>query len=79
MKRKRFTEEQIIGVPVAPIVIGLVLGPIFEDSLRQGLIITDGSFAAFFAFQRPIALGLILVTVALLAITNWNSSTASSA
>lgn len=57
------------SVPVAPIVIGLVLGPIFEESLRQGLIITDGSFAAFFAFQRPIALGLILVTVALLAIT----------
>lgn len=57
------------GVPVAPIVIGLVLGPIFEESLRQGLIITDGSFAAFFSLDRPIALALICVAIALIFIT----------
>jgi putative tricarboxylic transport membrane protein len=45
------------GFPMAPLVIGMVLGPTLEISLRHGLIITDGSFAAFF-IGHPIAAGL---------------------
>ncbi|WP_112322853.1 tripartite tricarboxylate transporter permease [Oceanibium sediminis] len=56
-----------IGVPVAPIVIGLVLGPIFEESLRQSLILTDGSFGAFFTLSHPIALGLFALAALLMA------------
>ena len=51
---------RLFGFPVAPVVIGLVLGPQFEMSLRQGLILTDNSFLAFFG--HPIALGLFIVT-----------------
>ncbi|WP_112324416.1 tripartite tricarboxylate transporter permease [Oceanibium sediminis] len=54
---------RIAAVPIAPIVIGVVLGPIFEESLRQGLIITDGHFGAFWSMDRPIALTLIIVAV----------------
>lgn len=55
---------RLFGFPVAPVVIGLVLGPQFEMSLRQGLILTDNSFLAF--FEHPIALGLFGVTIMIL-------------
>ncbi|MGK7659788.1 MULTISPECIES: tripartite tricarboxylate transporter permease [unclassified Marinovum] len=53
-----------LSYPLAPIVIGMVLGPTIEMSLRQGLILTDGNILAFLA--RPIALVLFLLTVAIL-------------
>jgi putative tricarboxylic transport membrane protein len=54
------------GFPMAPLVIGMVLGPTLEISLRQGLIITDGSFAAFFS-GHPIA--AVLAVIALIMLT----------
>lgn len=51
------------GYPMAPLVIGMVLGPTLEISLRQGLIITDGNFFAFFT-GHPIA--GVLMALALL-------------
>ncbi len=53
------------GYPMAPLVIGMVLGPTLEISLRQGLIITDGSFAAFFV-GHPIAVVLVLAAIGML-------------
>lgn len=47
------------GMPMPPLVIGMVLGPTLEISLRQGLIITHGSFMAFFT-GHPIALVLVI-------------------
>ncbi|MEM7463314.1 MAG: tripartite tricarboxylate transporter permease [Pseudomonadota bacterium] len=46
--------------PPAPIIIGFVLGAPLEMSLRQGLILTDMNFLAFFA--SPIALILFCIT-----------------
>lgn len=46
--------------PLAPIVIGFVLGPMIEQSFRQGMILKDGNFLGF--FQEPIALGLFVLT-----------------
>jgi putative tricarboxylic transport membrane protein len=57
---------RLAKVPLAPVVIGLVLGPIFEESLRQGLIIKDGNFLAFFGFDHPIAIVLITITTLLI-------------
>lgn len=54
------------GVPMAPLVIGMVLGPTLELTLRQGLILTDGSFLTFFT-GHPIA--LVLAIAALLALS----------
>ncbi len=56
---------RINGFPTAPVVIGLVLGRIFEESLRQGLILTDNSFQGFFV-GHPIAVALFCVTFAIL-------------
>ncbi len=56
---------RLAGFPTAPVVIGMVLGAKFESSLRQGLILTEGSFARFFV-GHPIAVGLMVMAVLLL-------------
>ncbi len=53
------------GFPSAPIVIGMVLGTAFEASLRQGLILTDGSITAFLV-GHPIAVALFAATALIL-------------
>ena len=53
-----------LGFPVAPLLIGFILGPLVEIGLRQSLIISRGSFDIF--LERPIAaifLGLALATI----------------
>jgi putative tricarboxylic transport membrane protein len=51
----------------APLVLGLVIAPIFEMSLRQSLIMSDGTWLIF--LQRPIALTLLAICVVLLALS----------
>jgi len=53
------------GFPPATLVIGLILAPQLEETLRQGLIVTNGSFLEFFA--SPLALVFLMTTVMLLA------------
>jgi putative tricarboxylic transport membrane protein len=48
----------------APIVLGLVLAPIIEMSLRQSLAMSDGQYAIF--LTRPIAATLLAVGAALM-------------
>jgi putative tricarboxylic transport membrane protein len=52
------------GFDPAPLVLGLVIAPIFEMSLRQSLIMSDGNYMIFAA--RPIAAVLLGISVALL-------------
>ena len=51
----------------APLVLGLVIAPIFEMSLRQALIMSDGTWAIF--VQRPVAATLLAVSAALLVLS----------
>lgn len=51
------------GYEGAPLILAFVLGPLFEVNLRRSLLISEGSFAIF--FTRPIALGAILLSAAL--------------
>ncbi len=44
------------GVPVAPIILGLVLGPMFERMFMTSMIKSGGDLMAF--FERPIAAAL---------------------
>lgn len=55
---------RLAGIPVPPFVIGMVLSPMIEQSLRQGLLLTRGNFLGF--FERPIALILFTLTAAIL-------------
>lgn len=47
-----------------PLIIGLVLGPMFEESLAQGLLMTNGSFLGFFA--RPLSGTLLALSAVVL-------------
>jgi putative tricarboxylic transport membrane protein len=52
------------GYPVAPFVLGLVLGDIVDKTLRRGLVLSDGSLLPF--FTRPISALLALVVLVML-------------
>jgi putative tricarboxylic transport membrane protein len=53
-------------VPVAPCVVGLILGPLAEQQFRRALSISQGDASVF--FTHPISLAL-LTTAVLLVIT----------
>jgi putative tricarboxylic transport membrane protein len=61
------------GFDPAPLVLGLVIAPIFEMSLRQSLIMSDGTWGIF--LERPIALVLLLISAALLALAAFSAIT----
>ena len=50
-----------LEIPIAPIVLALILGPMFESNLRRSLLLSKGSFSIF--FTRPISLFFILLAV----------------
>jgi putative tricarboxylic transport membrane protein len=51
------------GFPVAPAVIGLILGPLAESQLRKALAISQGDPMVF--LTQPISASLLAVTAAL--------------
>jgi len=50
--------------PAAPVVVGMILGPLAEAQLRNAVSIGEGSFAVF--VQRPMSLALLIVIAAVL-------------
>jgi putative tricarboxylic transport membrane protein len=52
------------GFPVAPCVIGLILGPLAETQLRRALSISQGDWTVF--FTHPISAAVLALTAALL-------------
>ena len=50
------------GFPIAPLVLGLVLGGLIEVNFRRALTYSSGDFSTF--YESPIALTLWLITFA---------------
>jgi putative tricarboxylic transport membrane protein len=48
-----------LGFELAPIVLGLIIAPMLELSLRQSLALSNGSYAIF--FERPISAAMLAV------------------
>ena len=63
-----------LDVPVAPMILTLILGPLMEQSLRQSLEISRGDFMVF--LERPIALAFVLVAFAVVAISTLRIASA---
>ncbi len=55
-----------LDYPMAPAVLAIVLGPLAEASMRQSLIISNGSFAVF--FTRPVSGAIMILALTLLLI-----------
>ncbi len=49
------------SIPLPPLILGLILGPMIEDNLRVGLVKSDGSFLPF--LTRPISMTLAILLV----------------
>ena len=50
-----------LGVPLTPLVLGVVLGPIVEENLRTTILMSQGEWSFF--FTRPIAMFFFALTV----------------
>ncbi|MGE3308733.1 MAG: tripartite tricarboxylate transporter permease [Limisphaerales bacterium] len=57
------------GIPPAPLILGLILGPMIEDNLRTGLIKSQGDFTPF--LTRPLCLALIALMVSAALLPRW--------
>ncbi|MFA7568183.1 MAG: tripartite tricarboxylate transporter permease [Alkalispirochaeta sp.] len=63
---------QEMDYPVAPMVLGIILGDILDKNLRRALVLTDGDLVPF--FTRPISVVLILfILLSLVGKTRWFS------
>ncbi len=51
---------RLLGFPMAPMLLGFILGAMMEDNLRRALVISDGSFS--FLWERPITLVILIIT-----------------
>jgi putative tricarboxylic transport membrane protein len=51
-----------LEMPVAPVMIGVILGPMADQQLRRALAISDGDWSVF--ATRPIAAALLVLAVA---------------
>ena len=51
------------GFPVAPTILGIVLGTLLEDNFMSSMIKADGDLTGF--FSRPIAATLGVIVIAL--------------
>jgi putative tricarboxylic transport membrane protein len=60
------------GFPIAPAILGIVLGPLVEDSFMTSMIKSDGKLLGF--FERPIAavLGVITLAIWTWVIVGWS-------
>ncbi len=58
------------GYPMAPLVLGIVLGDLLEKNLRRALVLSDGSLAPF--FTRPISAVLAALIVASVGWKLWS-------
>jgi TctA family transporter len=48
----------------APLLLGLVLGPMLEENFRRAMVLADGDWSVF--VRRPISLGFLMLAAALL-------------
>ena len=50
-----------LDIPIAPIVLALILGPMAESSLRRSLLMSEGNFLIF--VTRPISAAFLLLAL----------------
>jgi TctA family transporter len=56
---------RLLDYPMAPLLLGFVLGKLMQESLRRALLVHNGSFE--FLWQRPVTAGLLAISVACIA------------
>ena len=59
---------RVLSVPIAPCIVGLILGPLAEAQFRRALVISQGDPSVFVTHPISLALLLIAATIVLLPI-----------
>ena len=57
---------RVLDFPLAPLLLGFILGDMMEDNLRRALLIWDGSYS--FLWERTTTLAIMVLTVATLVV-----------
>ncbi|MDR6955481.1 putative tricarboxylic transport membrane protein [Ancylobacter sp. 3268] len=57
---------RVLDIPVAPCIVGLILGPMAEQQFRRALAISQGDLSVF--VTHPISLGLLLTALLLVVV-----------
>lgn len=60
-----------VGLDAAPFLLGFVLGPMMEEHFRRALTLARGDLMVF--LERPISLGILIVSLAFLASWIWTA------
>lgn len=60
-----------VGIPIAPLLIGFILGPLIEVKLRQALLISRGDVSVF--VTRPISAILLAMTLIVIVTIAWTT------
>jgi putative tricarboxylic transport membrane protein len=71
---------RLLSFPLAPLLLGFILGGMLEENLRRALLISDGSLN--FLWQRPITATILVITFATLmmpVVSSFRNRRASSA
>ncbi|MFH1185967.1 MAG: tripartite tricarboxylate transporter permease, partial [Chloroflexota bacterium] len=55
-----------LGCEPAPLLLGVILGPMMEENLRRALLLSDGHWSTF--VSRPLSAGLLVAAVLMLVI-----------
>lgn len=55
---------RLLNFPMAPMLLGFILGGMHEDNLRRGLLIGDGELS--FLWERPLTLSFISIAALVL-------------
>ncbi|MEM1314102.1 MAG: tripartite tricarboxylate transporter permease, partial [Pseudomonadota bacterium] len=53
---------RILGFPMAPMILGYILGGMMEENLRRALLINNDSWS--FLWERPLTLSILLIAAA---------------
>jgi putative tricarboxylic transport membrane protein len=55
---------RLLEFPMAPLLLGFILGGLLEDNLRRALAIYDGSIR--YLWERQLTLALMIITIVIL-------------
>ncbi|MFC1665775.1 tripartite tricarboxylate transporter permease, partial [Pseudomonadota bacterium] len=62
---------KVLDFPIAPLLLGFILGPLMEENLRRAMLLSRGDLSVF--VTRPISLAFLAVSLAFLAYATWAS------
>ena len=67
------TALKFANYPLAPLLIGFILGGMIEDNFSRSMQLYDG---VAFIWERPMTLGLLMIAALLIVLPTWNSNRA---